>query len=139
MRGPGLFGFPSLHKVTSNIKNLHGGSPNKKNQNKSAKIFRHFNYTVHLLNTFSFVQGLAVEKEAVPLRNNSQNAPWCVPHLGPLLIKDTYEFLLCFLRGQNPVITQTLRPLPRHHFFNSSRRADSRSEVRGCAPFASWQ
>lgn len=116
MRGPGLFGLSSLHKVTSNIKNLHGGSPNKTNQNKSAKNFRHFNYTFYLLNTFSFVQGLAVEKEAVPLRNNSQNAPWCVPHLGPLLIKDTYAFSLFFKRAE-PSNNSNTQTSPQTSFF----------------------
>lgn len=83
---------------------------------------------------FFLCSGTCSRKGSCAQRNNSQNAPWFVLHLKPLLIKDTYEFLLCFLRGQNLVITQMLRPLPRHHFSNSPRGAESRSEVIGCAP-----
>lgn len=142
MSKTGLFGLSSLYDATSNIKSINDGSPNNA---WIKRIKRNLQNTLDILIIlfvcciyFPLFRDLQWERMLCP-RSNSQNAPWCVLHFRPLLIKDTYEILLCFLRGQNPVITQMLRPLPRHHFSNSSRRADSRSEVIGCAPFASWQ
>lgn len=123
----------SLYDATSKL------YMNKKSQNNSEKHSGHLQNIFRQLPTSSFVQIFAVGKESVLRRDNSHNALWSVLHLSPLLIKFTYAFPLCFLRGQNAAITHMPRPLPRHHFSNSPRGADSRSKVRGCAPFASWQ